>query len=101
MALVTAGEHHIIGQDGGDRDLPVAGQPLVERAEIRFQRHLQQLIETVDDELILLEIVDPVRRFQHAFERPADAVGAGAVQREQRFAMAGNDAGAIDRQALF
>src|SRR3546814_2441546 len=53
----------------------------------------------VDDELIRLEIVDPIVGPHHAGEIEADAVRAVRFEREDAFGIGGNDAGAIDAQA--
>ena len=61
---------------------------------------VEQAFETVDHEIILLIIVDPVFRPHHPLQIEADTIGAVAIQREFAFAIAGDNSRAIDAQAL-
>ena len=47
--------------------------PLVHRREVDM-RELEQVVETVEHEVALLEVVDAVARAHHAFQVEADAV---------------------------
>ena len=74
-------------------------QPTVYAAEV-LQGRIEERLQRRDHEVDLLEVVDPVGRTHHPFQIEADAIGRRVVQREDRLRMAGDDAGAIDPQAL-
>ena len=72
----------VLRQDGVGGDLGQAFQPRIDRREIGVPGPVQQFIETVDDEIALLVIVDAILRPHHAFQIEPDPVGGGAFQRE-------------------
>src|ERR1700754_3149762 len=72
---------------------------LVDGREVRTGR-IEQLREVLDDEVRLLEGVDPVTGVHHALKVEPDAVRRRRVDRIDGFALGTDDAGTVDSQAL-
>ena len=96
--LRSARDHLIIGQYVGNCDIGQGFQTVIQRAEVRLDRNLEQMVKARDDEIILLKIVNPVFCPHHPQQVEADAVRAGVIQRKDAFAITGDDARAVDAQ---
>src|SRR4051812_3442285 len=99
VGAVAALEDTVLPQDLAGLELRLAAHRGVDRCEIDA-RQLEQLVDTPDHEVGLLEVVDPVARAHHAGELEADAVGRRIVQREHALGVGGGDAGAVDAHAV-
>src|SRR6185312_14675357 len=60
----------------------------------------EQLLETLDDEIALLIIINAIARPHDAQQIEGDALGAGVFEAIDRFAFRGDDARAVDAQPV-
>src|SRR5690348_9127284 len=61
---------------------------------------VEELLETVDDEIAFLVVVDPVARPHDAQQIEGNALGLRVFETIDRFAFRGDDARAIDAQSV-
>ncbi|MEI9992572.1 MAG: hypothetical protein WDM86_21390 [Rhizomicrobium sp.] len=99
IAVGAAMVHAVGRQDVAGLVGLAAPQPGIKRGEVLVGLG-EQGVEPIDDEIALLEIVDPVLGAHHPLQVEADAVGRGALDRMDRFRPARHDARTVDAQAV-
>ena len=92
-------KHLVARQHVAGGECRFAFQLLVVGDEIR-SGGVEQLLETVDDEIRLLISVDAVARAHDAQQVEAEAVGRGRFEAVDGFALRADDARAVDAQAF-
>src|SRR5262245_20188750 len=66
VGLRAAMDNAVLGQHGFGRKADTVSQAAIEWSEIGIHRRAEKLVVGADDEIRLLEIVDPVLRAHHA-----------------------------------
>src|SRR3954471_13217645 len=91
VGAAAALEDTVLRQDLAGLELRLAAHRGVDRGEIDA-RQLEQLVDTADHEVGLLEVVDSVARAHHAAELEANAVRRRVVEREHALGVGRGDA---------
>jgi len=82
MRLLATRDHSIFGGKLRRRNFGLLRNIVIDWREIGVQRHIEKLLEAVDDEIALLVIIDTVKRPHDPAEVKRDAMGGIAIERE-------------------